>query len=156
MGQKRVSSKEVKPGKKMVPLVEGLFKLGSSPGEKSYLIGRRCKSCGAYFYPNTGHQKVVCLNCLGRDLEEVPLNSRGKLYSYTISTVAPEFALVKPPYAIGVILLEKENEIVWATSTPDCNLKALRVDMDVELVFVKVKEDEEGNDVMAYEFKPVQ
>jgi uncharacterized OB-fold protein len=45
---------------------------------------------------------------------------------------------------------------VWATSTPDCDLKALRVDMDVELVFVKVKEDEEGNDVMAYEFKPVQ
>ena len=156
MGQKSVSSKEVKPGKKKVPLVEGLFKLGSSPGEKSYLIGRRCKSCGSYFYPNTGHQKVVCLNCLGRDLEEVPLSHRGKLYTYTISTVAPEFALVKPPYAIGVVLLEKENEIVWATSTTDCDLKSLKVDMDVEIVFEKVKEDEEANDVMAYMFKPVQ
>jgi uncharacterized OB-fold protein len=156
MTGRSVNSSEAKAGKTMVPLVEGLYRLPSGPAEKGYLIGRKCQNCGAYFFPNTGHQKVVCLNCLGRDLKEVALSSKGKLYSYTITTMAPEFAVVKPPYAIGVIWLQKENLLVWAASTPDCDLKKIKIDMDVELVFEKVKEDEEGNDVMAYLFKPVQ
>lgn len=142
--------------KNPVPLVEGLYRLPAGPNEKGYLIGRKCKKCGTYFYPNTGPQKVVCLNCFGRDLEEVVLSSRGTLYSFSICHAIAEFVVIKPPFAIGTILLPKENILIWATSTPECDLKALKVDMDVELVFEKVKEDEKGNDVIAYEFRPVK
>ena len=144
-----------KPGQKMVPLVEGLYQLPATPAETGYLIGRRCRSCGSYFYPNTGHQKVVCLNCLGRDLEEVQLSNRGTLYSFTICHAIAEFVVLKPPFAIGTVLLPKENILIWTSSTPDCDLSALKVDMEVEFVFEKVKEDAAGNAVMAFLFRPV-
>jgi hypothetical protein len=142
-------------GQKMVPLVDGLYKLPLTPDGVGYLIGRRCKACGSYFYPNTGSQKVVCLNCLGRDLEEVKLSSRGKLYSFTICHAIAEFVVLKPPFAIGAVLLPKENILVWTSSAPGCDLGALKVDMEVEMVFEKVKEDAAGNAVMAFLFRPV-
>jgi uncharacterized OB-fold protein len=144
-----------KEGKKMVPLVQGTYKLASGPGEESHLLGRRCVKCGTYFFPNTGHQKIVCSNCFGRELEEVALSHKGTLYSYVLCNAVADFVVVKPPFAIGTILLPKENLLVWTVSTPDTDLNSLKVDMDVELVFVKVKEDKEGNDVMAFEFRPV-
>jgi uncharacterized OB-fold protein len=142
-------------GQKMVPLVDGLYRLPDTPDGEGCLIGRRCQACGTYFYPNTGHQKIVCLNCLGRDLKEVALSSRGKLYSFTICHAIAEFVVLKPPFAIGAILLPEENILVWTSSTPDCDLGALKVDMEVELVFEKVKEDTAGNAVMAFLFRPV-
>ena len=142
-------------GQKMVPLVEGLYRLPETSEGEGHLIGRKCRNCGTYFYPNTGHQKVVCLNCLGRDLEEVALSSRGTLYSFTICHAIAEFVVLKPPFAIGTVLLPQENILVWTSSTPDCDLGALRVDMEVELVFEKVKEDAAGNAVMAFLFRPV-
>jgi uncharacterized OB-fold protein len=142
-------------GQNMVPLVEGLCKLPVSAAGEGHLIGRRCKSCGTYFYPNTGHQKMVCLNCLGRDLEEVALSSQGTLYSFTICHAKADFVVLNTPFAIGTILLPKENILVWTSSTPDCDLGALKVDMEVELVFEKVKEDAAGNAVMAFLFRPL-
>jgi uncharacterized OB-fold protein len=155
MTQDTANSSQVKDWKKAVPLVEGLYKLPSGPDEEGHLIGRKCRNCGTYFFPNTGPQKVVCLNCLGRDLEEVTLSNRGTLYSFTLCYARAEFVVIDTPFAIGTILLPKENVLVWTTSTPECDLNALKVDMDVELVFRKVKEDEEGNDVVAFQFRPV-
>jgi uncharacterized OB-fold protein len=146
---------QTKGGKKMVPLVEGLYKLASDTDKESHLIGRRCLDCGTYFYPNTGHQKTVCSNCFGRNLEEAALSHRGTLYSYALCNAVADFVVVKPPFAIGTILLPKENVLVWTVSTADTDLNSLKVDMDVDLVFVKVKEDKAGNDVMAFEFKPI-
>jgi uncharacterized protein len=142
--------------RRMVPLVEGLFKLPSSSGEKGHLIGRKCRKCGSYFFPNTGSQKIVCLNCFGRDLEEVALSCRGTLYSYCICHAMADFVVVKAPFAIGTVLLPEEDILVWTTSTADCDLSSLKVDMEVELVFEKIKEDKAGNDVITFQFRPVQ
>ena len=37
----------------------------------------------------------------------------------------------------------------------DCDLEALHIGQEVELVVEKVKEDEEGNDIMSFKFKPL-
>jgi uncharacterized OB-fold protein len=156
MAVKNAANSARQEGRRMVPLVEGLFQLPSAAGEKGHLIGRKCRQCGTYFFPNTGSQKIVCLNCFGRDLEEVALSRRGTLYSYCICHAVADFVVVKAPFAIGTILLPKENILVWTTSASDCDLGSLRLDMEVELVFEKVKEDAAGNAVITFQFRPLQ
>ena len=65
------SSSGMVPRRKMVPLVEGIFTLPSSPDEKPALLGTRCKNCGQHYL----YKRDVCLNCGKMELEEVTLNS---------------------------------------------------------------------------------
>jgi len=62
-----------------VAAVEGWFTLDS---EKPSLLGTRCKSCQTYFFPK---ETFFCRNpeCIGTELEEVPLSRKGKLWSFT-------------------------------------------------------------------------
>lgn len=135
--------------KKQVPLKEGLFKLPSSPAEKGYLIGSKCRTCGETFFS----KRVYCANCTGADIEEVALNTRGKLHTFTISRVVPPGSIMQAPYVIAQVRLP-EGVLVTSVLT-DCNFEALDIGMDVELVIEKVMEDEEGNEVMAFKFKPI-
>jgi len=135
--------------KRQVPLKEGLFKLPSSPEEKGFLIGSRCRSCGEVFFPG----RVYCANCTSADMEEIPLSTRGKLETFTISRGVPPGSIMQAPYGIGQVRLP-EGALV-TTVFAQCDLEKLDIGMDMELVMEKVKEDEQGNDVMAFKFKPV-
>ena len=135
--------------KRQVPLREGLFQLPSSPGEKGFLIGSKCRSCGEVFFP----RRFYCANCTSADMEETPLSTRGRLETFTISRGVPPGSIMQAPYGIGQIRLP-EGALV-TTVFADCDLEKLDIGMDMELVIEKVKEDEEGNDVMAFKFKPV-
>ncbi len=136
-----------KQDKKIIPIREGLFRMPSEPGEKSHLLGSRCKGCGHKSFP----PRKVCSRCFGEEMEIVPLSFSGKLYSYTIVEY-PAPGLVGP-YAIGYVDLP---EGVRAFSIlADWNRKSLRVGMDMELALGKFKEDKEGNEIWTYKFRPV-
>ena len=140
---------ETASSKKQIPLDERLFKLPSHPGESGHLLGSRCRSCGETFFP----KRPYCASCAGGDMGEIALAGRGRLDTFTISRAAPPGSVMQAPYAIARIRLP---EGVLITSVlADCDLEALDIGMEVELVIEKVKEDEEGNDVMAFKFKPV-
>ncbi len=135
--------------KKQVPLREGLFKLPSSPAEKGYLIGSKCRKCGETFFP----KRVYCAYCTEADMEELALSTKGKLHTFTISRAVPPGSIMQAPYAIAQVRLP-EGALVTSVLT-DCDPETLDIGMDVELVIERVMEDDEGNELMAFKFRPI-
>jgi hypothetical protein len=135
--------------KKQVPIDPRMLKLPESPGDKGHLIASRCRDCGEVFFP----KKPFCLNCTSPNMEEIALSTRGKLDTFTISRAVPPGSLMVAPYAIVQVALP-EKAVVTAVMT-DVDLESLDIGMDVEMVIEKIKEDEAGNDVMTFKFKPV-
>jgi uncharacterized OB-fold protein len=140
---------EDKP-KRAVPLREGLFCIPTKPGEKPSLIASRCSRCGEHFYP----KRAICLACGKVGLEEAYLTGPGKIWTFTIARETPPGSLIRAPYVVAQVQLP-EKVIVGSVLT-DCDVDSVRVDMPVELVLEKVKEDEEGNDVVAFKFRLTQ
>lgn len=137
-------------GKKQIPIEEGLFTIPSSSDEEAYLIGSKCKACGLAAFPSI----PTCPRCVRPGtMEEARLRGKGKLDSFSIVNAAlPGF---KAPSIQAYIILE-EGPKIWSLIT-GCEPRedALNTNMDVELVIAKVREDEEGNEIISYQFKPV-
>jgi uncharacterized OB-fold protein len=136
--------------KHMVPLGEGLFRLPERPDGKPVLLGSRCPSCGEHFFP----QRQICLACGRNGLEEADLSGRGKVFTYTIARQTPPGSLIEAPYA--VVVVELPERVAVESVLTDCDLDSVHVGMAVEAVTAKMKEDEEGNDVVSFKFRPVQ
>lgn len=134
--------------KKRVPVKEGLFKLPTD-GEKGHLIGSRCKKCGDCFYP----KRAVCANCYGQEMEELALSTRGKIYTYTVARTSYPMTPLVAPFIVGEVKLPEE--VLTLSLITDIDFEAVKIGMDVEIHFWKVREDEEGNEVMAFAFRPV-
>ena len=139
-----------KQEKKTIPIRDGLFTLPSL-SQEPYLIGNKCLSCGEHYFPKamTCHK---CKSLKDGGLEEAKLSRYGKLYTYGIVRVAP--VGFTAPYAIGYIDLP-EGLRVWSLIS-ECDYNLLKIGMDMKLVVEKIKEDENGNDVVCYKFKPIQ
>ena len=136
-------------GKQGVPAAEGWFTTPTS-GEEPRLIGNSCSSCGEVYFP----RESLCLRCGSQELGEITLNKSGTLYSFTIIRQQPPVYKGPVPYAVGTIELPEKIRIVSLLT--DCDFDALRIGMKMELVIEKLHEDEAGNDVVCYKFKPVQ
>lgn len=135
--------------RRMVPLRAGVFRLPDTPDGKPVLLGSRCSECGAYYFP----QRQICIACGRNGLDEAELSPRGKVWTYTIARQTPPGSLVEAPYAVAIVeLLEK---VAIRAVLTDVDLESVKVGMDVEITLVKMKEDEEGNDVVSYKFRPV-
>jgi len=138
-----------KSPKKQVPLKPGLFKIPDKAGEEPYLIASKCKECGTYFFPI----RVICLNCGAEAMEETPLKGRGKVYTYTIARQQLPGALVQVPYVIAIVSMEEGCQVHTPVTE---GWESIKIDMEAEVYFEKVREDEEGNDVLAYKFKAAE
>jgi len=90
-------------------------------------------------------------------VEEILLSKRGKLWSYTVHHYRPPPPFVSPdpfvPFGIGVVELAEGIKVLGRMTA--CDLDQLRIGMEVELVVEKLFEDEEGNEAMAWMFRPV-
>lgn len=124
------------------------LRLPDDPNQPASLEGSRCPECGATFYP----PRYVCLACYRHGLEAVALSPRGTIHTFTIARMTPPGALVQAPYVIAQVQLP-ENVIV-ATVLTDVEPENVRIGMPVELVVQKVTVDAEGNEVMAFKFRP--
>ena len=138
--------------KKQVPIGESIL---SWPSKDPRLLGSRCKACGSVKFP----QVTTCNNpnCNGREVEVIELSKRGKLHSFTIMYYQPPLPWRGPesmlPYGMGWVELPEKVAVLSVLTTAD--LKELRKGRDMELVIEKLYEDEDGNDVMSYKFKPI-
>ena len=151
-----MSVKENKGTEKMqLPVVEGCMTTPLSPASEVNLMGSKCLSCGITLLG----KRHACENCASTDLEAVDFSRRGKVYSYTVALYAPPqpFAgSVSPfvPYPIVWIDLPEGARIL--SSLTDCKPEEVSIGMEVELVVDRGWEDEKGNEVMIYKFKPVK
>ncbi|HVP78308.1 MAG TPA: Zn-ribbon domain-containing OB-fold protein [Thermodesulfobacteriota bacterium] len=133
--------------RKQVSINDKLFKL-PSPGEEPRLTGVKCRNCGELFFP----KRTKCIKCFAEDMEEISLSEKGKVYSYTIVHHATPGYTGTLPYAVGAV--ELPGGIVVLSPLTQCRLDQLKIGMDVELVLEKLYEDENGNEVISYKFRP--
>ncbi|MBW1682725.1 MAG: OB-fold domain-containing protein [Deltaproteobacteria bacterium] len=138
--------------KRWIPVREGLWSDPSADGGEAQLIGSHCLTCGELFFPR--QDSGLCSYCQSKDLEDIRLSSKGKIYSYTVVMQRPPvYYKAEVPYAIGFVELPEGIRV--ETLFTGCDLEKLHVGMDVEMVIEKLHEDDEGNEIVAYKFRPV-
>lgn len=136
--------------KEQILIEEGLFVIPPSPSEKPYLIGSKCRSCGEVIFP----PRRSCRRCSSRDLEEIALSRRAKLYSFTTIMVKLPGAKLEPPYFVGLVELPEGERI--RTLLTDSDPASLRIGDEMEVVIDVVYEDESGREVLGWKFKSVR
>lgn len=135
--------------KQRIPLEEEVLRLAASPGERDRLIANKCSRCGLVFFP----QRHLCAKCCQPDLTEVALSPIGRLRSFAVVHQKPRFAAIEPPYVVGEV---ETPEGVGVYSVIKGDAKEMKIGMGMELVTEKIREDEHGNEIVAYKFKPVK
>jgi uncharacterized OB-fold protein len=136
--------------KKQNPILPFL-KLPESPGEKPYLAGVKCKSCGAAYLGD----RIACGKCLAvGEFEEIRFSDRGTLHSFTI--VFQTFPGVETPFIAAVISLPEGTACRCNLGgvEPDGDKVAALLGKELEMYTEKVRTDQEGNDVIAFKFRP--
>jgi len=138
--------------KKQIPVKEGLWATPTAPDQKPQLIGSECLDCGEIFFPPK--ENGICTNCQSRKMAEKKLSRMGKIYSFTVvMQQPPEYYKGPVPYAEGYVELP-EGVRVESLFT-GCNFDDLKAGTEVEMVVEKLCEDEEGNEVMSFKFRPI-
>jgi uncharacterized OB-fold protein len=136
--------------KKRIPIKEGLFEQREGG---LHLLGSRCRQCGEVTFPANS----FCPQCCEETTETIPLSSQGILYSFTIQRFRPPPPYRGPepfaPYGVGMIELPEGVRITSVLEESDP--ARLRVGMGMELVVAGLFDDEQGNEVLIYKFKPV-
>ncbi len=137
--------------KKMISIDAFLYEPPRERGEAGHLIGSRCGDCGGYVLP----RKLLCPRCGGAmEVAHIP-STRGTLYSFTLNHQPMPGAVMEPPYIIAQVLLP-EGFTLETVLTNSARFEALNVGAVVEMVAEKLREDDDGNDVMTFKFRPVQ
>lgn len=136
--------------KKQNPIVPFL-RLPESAGEKPYLAGMKCRSCGATYLGN----RIACGKCFAvGDFEEIRFSDRGTLRAFTIVfQTAPG---IEVPFIAAVVDLPEGTACRCNIGgvEPEGDKVAALLGKELELYTEKVKTDQEGNDVIAFRFRP--
>lgn len=121
------------------------------------LLGTRCTSCGSYFFPR---ETYLCRNpdCLGRELEEVPLSRTGKIWSFTNACYEPPPPFVSTtepfePFTIAAVELDTEKMVVLGQMVRGIDVGDLRAGQPVELVIDTLFEDD-NHEYLVWKWRP--
>ena len=137
-----------------IPVAEGLFTgLDGDP----QLIGSRCTACGIVTFP----AQDSCPRCASTEMAEHLLAQRGRLWAWTTQ----EFPPPSPPYLgpggrdfvpFGVGFVELADEVKVETRLTESDPDALAPGIEMELVLVPFRTDDDGNEVVTFAFRPVR
>lgn len=115
------------------------------------LLGSRCPSCGEHFFP----RRQVCAKCLHDGCEDVVLSPTGTLWTWTFVHV-PLFAkkdAVVSAYGVGQVDLP-EGPRIQAILVGGAD--EFEIGMELELDLETLRQDDAGDDVVIYRFKPLE
>jgi uncharacterized protein len=136
-----------------VPVAEHLF---TWPSDAPQLIGNRCGACGIVTFPS----QDSCPRCAATDMREQLLGRRGRLWAWTTQSFPPP----SPPYTgpigdafvpFGIGYVELPGEIRVEARLTEADPERLREGMEMELVVVPFRADDQGNEVVTFAFRPV-
>jgi len=134
-----------------VPVAQGVF---TWPSDEPRLIGSRCAACGIVTFP----AQDSCPRCPSTEMAEHLLSRRGRLWAWTTQEFpppAPPYAgptgKAFVPYGVGYVQLGDEVRVETRLTTTE----GLRIGIDMELVLVPFRTDDDGNEVMTFAFRPV-
>lgn len=137
--------------KDWVPVEEGLFEYPVGSGKPPALLGNRCTSCGKRFFP----KRNLCPTCVDQgELEDIALDHTGVVYACTVVNI-PSPAGIQEPYAYGYVDIPADNIRVFGLFT-EADPFSFHSGQRVELVLEALKENEKGQKVIGYKFKPAE
>ena len=134
-----------------VPIAEGIF---TGPADEPRLLGGRCAACWIVTFPS----QDACPRCASTGMAEHPLARRGRLWAWTTQ----EFPPPSPPYTgptgddfvpYGVGYVDLGGEVRVESRLTET--RGLEAGMEMELVLVPFRTDDEGNEVVTFAFRPV-
>lgn len=118
------------------------------PDGSGNLLGSRCRACGAHFFP----VRKACSGCLSDDLETIGLSTEGTLYTYSV--VRQSTPAFEVPYALGYVDFPEGVRIMGQIS--GCELDEIRIGMAMVLSLEPFGEDDDGNPLTGYRFRPAE
>lgn len=138
-----------------VPVTEGAF---TWPSDSPRLIGSRCVNCNNHMFPS----QEGCPRCTGTETEKVELGTRGTLWTWTVQGFPPK----APPYIgddnpltfkpFGVGYVELPGQCKVEARLTEADPAKLKIGMEMELVFIPLATDDQGNEVITFAFKPAE
>lgn len=117
-----------------------------APGGEVTLIGSHCTSCGEHLFP----ERAVCSKCGRATLEEVRLDGRATLASFSVIHQAP--AGFEGPYAVGY---GKLPDGLMVLAPIDADPAELRHGLQLELHEGVTSTAADGTPFRTYRFRPV-
>jgi uncharacterized OB-fold protein len=135
-----------------VPIAEGIF---TWPTEEPQLIGSRCAACAIVTFP----RQESCPRCGTTDMAEHLLDRRGRLWAWTTQDYPPP----SPPYAgptgkgfvpFGLGYVELGGEVKVEARLTESDADSLSTGMEMELVLIPLRTDDDGNEVVTFAFQP--
>lgn len=118
--------------------------------EEPYIVGSRCKKCGALHFPKT----TLCTDCYSEDVEDAALSRDGTIYA--ITRVELGVRGFKTPYLLGWVDIDDSNSRLAAQIDWDPErYKELKSGMRVRLSVDVLRLDTDGTEIVGYKFKPV-
>jgi uncharacterized protein len=123
------------------------------PAEAPQLMGGRCASCEAVTFPT----QSSCPRCGSVEMEEHLLPRSGRLWTWTTQEFLPkepyaggETVETFRPYGIGLVQLDDEVRVESRLTESDP--AQLAIGMEMELVVVPFRTDDDGTEVMTFAF----
>jgi uncharacterized OB-fold protein len=136
-----------------IPVAEGMF---TWPSDDPRLIGSRCRECSIVTFP----AQDSCPRCGSTEMEQHLLARRGRLWAWTTQAFPPPAPTYTGPagadfvpFGVGYVELDGEVRVESRLTVADPDV--LRAGMEMELVIVPFRTDDEGNDVVTFAFAPV-
>ena len=125
------------------------------PSDQPQLIGSRCDACGATTFP----MKPSCPRCGRAEMAQRLLPRRGTLVSWTTQGFLPkepdrggETDETFRPYGVGLVQLGDEVRVEARLTESDP--AKLQFGMDVEVVAVPFRVEDDGTEVLIHAFAP--
>src|SRR6476660_6357234 len=126
------------------PISAGLFTVGADP----QLIGSRCTVCGIVTFP----VQDSCPRCASTEMGDHLLARRGRLWAWTTQDFPPpsppftgaggrDFV----PFGVGYVDL---GDVKVETRLTESDPERLQIGMEMELVVVPFRNDDDGNEVV--------
>ncbi|MFQ5887114.1 MAG: Zn-ribbon domain-containing OB-fold protein [Candidatus Hydrothermarchaeales archaeon] len=116
------------------------------------LKGVRCTRCNDSYVP----PRRICPKCRrASKLEDIKLEARGEVVTYTIIHSAPEGFEKQTPYIMAIVELKDGPKLT--TQVVDCEADEIRIGMPVEGVFRKIRESgKDGPIYYGFKFRPAR
>jgi uncharacterized OB-fold protein len=141
--------------KQQIPVDPDLF---TWPSDEPALLGSRCAGCGVMTFP----AQADCPRCNGRDMRSAEFARRGTLWTFTTQEFVPksppyarqETEETFRPFAVGYVEFDGQARVQGRIDTDD--LDALEIGMEMEVVVIPFMDDDDGNEVVTYAFRPVE
>jgi uncharacterized protein len=146
MSQQATAPSAEKQARPIVPFL----RLGG-PGDQPHLVAKQCAGCGAVYLGT----RVACSKCFAPGpFTEIRLSNRGTLWVYSI--VHQSAPGIPTPYVAAIVDLPEGASVRCTLVDVEPDPRQLAFGMPVEMITKKVREDKDGNDVIAFFYRPAK